>query len=126
MSLEHVVSGIAPTEWGLREKHEDASGREEAKSAVRENELENRLRNLERLAESVQGALGRESFSGLGKVHALDVVNDLRVKTKASWKIFRVAKLLSEPARGSMLAQVRETVEELEQVVAGQFGVEMT
>jgi hypothetical protein len=126
MSLEHMVSGNAATEWGLNEKRENANGPEETKSAVRENELENRLKNLERLAESVQGALGRESLSALGKVRALDVVSDLRVKTKASWKIFRVAKLLSEPARGSMLAQVRETVEELEEVVASQFGVEMT
>jgi len=120
MSLEHAVSGNTQTEWGLHDKRGEANG------AARENELENRLRNLERLAESVQGALGRESFSGTGAERALDLTNDLRLKIQASWKIFRVAKLLSEPARGSMLAQVRESVGELENVVAAQFGVEMT
>jgi hypothetical protein len=40
--------------------------------------------------------------------------------------MFRVAKLLSEPARGSMMSQVREAAGELEDVVATHFGVEMT
>jgi hypothetical protein len=89
-----------------------------------ENELENRIRNLEKLANSLQAALGRESFSG--KPHALDRLNDLRLKIKASWNMFRVAKLLSEPARESMLSTVRDSVNELENVVASHFGVEMT
>jgi|SRR5579872_857595 len=89
-----------------------------------ENELENRIRNLERLAESIEAALGRESFSG--KPHALDLATDLRMKIKASWTMFRLAKLLSEPARESMLSKVRDSVNDLEDVVALQFGVEMT
>ena len=88
-----------------------------------ENELENRIRNLERLANSLQAALGRESFSG--KPHTLDLLNDLRLKINASSKMFRVAKLLSEPARESMISKVRDTVNDLEGVVASHFGVEM-
>ena len=89
-----------------------------------ENELENRIRNLERLANSLQAALGRESFSG--KPHALDLLNDLRLKIKASSNMFRVAKLLSEPARESMLRKVGDAVHDLEGIVASHFGVEMT
>ncbi len=89
-----------------------------------ENELENRLRNLERLAESIEAALARESFSG--KPQALDVATDLRMKIKANWRMFRLARLLSEPARESMLLKVRESVDDFEDVVALQFGLEMT
>jgi len=124
MSLEHAVSGNAVTEWGVRDRREERG--ESAQRSVIEAEygLENRLGNLERLAESVHAALGRESFSG--RPHALDQASDLRLKIRASRKMFRVAKLLSEPARGSMMAQVLETVDELEDVVAAKFGVEMT
>ena len=89
-----------------------------------ENELENRIRNLEKLANSLQAALGRESFSG--KPHTLDLLNDLRLKIKASSNRFRVAKLLSEPARESMLSKVRDSVNDLEGIMASHFGVEMT
>jgi hypothetical protein len=124
MSLEHAVSGDAATEWGVREKSGARVEPAQRTEIAPEDELENRLGNLERLAESVQAALGRESFSG--KPHALDQASDLRLKIRASWKMFRVAKLLSEPARGSMMAQVLGTVDELEDLVAAQFGVEMT
>jgi hypothetical protein len=40
--------------------------------------------------------------------------------------MFRVAKLLSEPARESMLSKVRDSVNDLEGIVASHFGVEMT
>jgi hypothetical protein len=89
-----------------------------------ENELQNRIRNLERLAESIEAALGREAFSG--QPHAIDLASDLRVQIKASWKMFRLARLLSEPARESMLAKVGESVNDLEDAVASNFGVEMT
>jgi hypothetical protein len=89
-----------------------------------ENELENRMRNLQRLVESIEAALGRESFSG--KPHALDLAGDLRMKIKASWKMFRLARLLSEPARESMLGKVLESVNDLEDDVASNFGVQMT
>jgi hypothetical protein len=82
------------------------------------------MRNLQRLAESIEVALGRESFSG--KPHAIELASDLRMKIKASWKMFRLARLLSEPARESMLVKVGESVNDLEDAVASNFGVEMT
>ena len=72
----------------------------------------------------VNSALGQESFSG--KLHALDLVNDLRVKIRATHNILRVAKLLSEPARESMISRVRHSLGDLEDIVASKFGVEMT
>ena len=89
-----------------------------------ENDLENRINNLSKLVDSVSSALGQESFSG--KPHALDLVNDLRVKIKATQNMLRVAKLLSEPARGSMLSKVHDSLNDLEEVVASKFSVEMT
>ena len=89
-----------------------------------EDDLENRLKNLDRLVESTFTALGQETFSG--KPHALDLVNDLRVKIKASQNMFRVGKLLSEPARHSMISKVSDSLHELEEFVASHLGVEMT
>jgi len=88
-----------------------------------ENDLENRIKNLDKLVDSVNSALGYESFSG--KPHALDLMNDLRVKIKATHNMLRVAKLLSEPARESMLSRVRHSLNDLEGIVASNFGVEM-
>jgi hypothetical protein len=118
MGLDRTVAGIPQTAVRNQNSstHLDVS--------APENELENRIRNLERLANSLQAALGRESFSG--KPHTLDLLNDLRLKIKASSNMFRVAKLLSEPARESMLSKVRDSVNDLEGIVASQFGVEMT
>lgn len=62
-----------------------------------ENELENRIENLGKLVDRIHATLGQESFSG--KPHALDLVNDLRLRIKASHRMFQVARLLSEPAR---------------------------
>jgi hypothetical protein len=89
-----------------------------------ENDLENRIDNLSKLVDSVSSALGQESFSG--KPHALDLMNDLRVKIKATHNMLRVAKLLSEPARESMLSKVRDSLNDLEDIVASKLGVEMT
>jgi len=89
-----------------------------------ENDLENRIDNLGKLVDSVSSALGQESFSG--KPHALDLMNDLRVKIKATYNMLRVAKLLSEPARESMLSKVRDSLNDLEDIVASKLGVEMT
>jgi hypothetical protein len=47
------------------------------------------------------------------------------VKIKASQNLFRVAKLLSEPARESMLSKVDHSLNDLEEVVASQLGVKM-
>jgi len=89
-----------------------------------DNELENRLKNLDKLVDSLQATPGPISDSG--KPHALDFVNDLRVRIKATHNLFRVAKLLSEPARESMLSKVGDSVNDLEGLVASHFGVEMT
>ena len=114
MRLDHAVTGNPQT----------ASSSQPKSGIGLENELENRMRNLERLAESIEAALGLESFSG--KPHALDLASDLRIKIKASWTMFRLARLLSEPARESMLVKVWESVNDLEDIVASNFGVEMT
>jgi hypothetical protein len=53
-------------------------------------------------------------------------VNDLRVKIKATQNMFRVGKLLSEPARHSMISKVSDSLHELEEFVASNLGVEMT
>jgi hypothetical protein len=118
MRFEHAVAGNPQTE--LRGRNDSPQRSEVAL----ENELENRIRNLERLAESIEATLGRESFSR--KPYALDLASDLRVKIRASWKMFRFARLLSEPARESMVLKVRESVNDLEDLVASHFGVEMT
>jgi hypothetical protein len=118
MGLDRTVAGIRETE--VRSQNSSP----ERNVPAPENELENRIRNLEKLANSLEAALGRESFSA--KPRALDLLTDLRLKIKASWNMFRVAKLLSEPARESMLSKVRDSVNDLEGVVASHFGVAMT
>jgi hypothetical protein len=117
MGLNRTAAGIRETEVRTEARSPQGNG------SAPENELENRIRNLERLANSLEAALGRESFPA--KPHALDLLTDLRLKIKASWNMFRVAKLLSEPARESMISKVRDTVNDLEGVVASHFGVEM-
>jgi hypothetical protein len=120
-----MFMGLDRTVVGTRETEVRSQNRSPQRNvSAPENELENRIRNLERLANSLQAALGRESFSG--QPHALDLLDDLRLKIKASWNMFRVAKLLSEPARESMLSKVGDSVNDLEGLVASHFGVEMT
>jgi hypothetical protein len=77
-----------------------------------ENEVENHLKHLDKLVDSIHAAQDKASFSG--KPHALDLVNDLRVKIKASYDMVRVAKLLSEPVRTSMFSKVRDSLNDLE------------
>jgi hypothetical protein len=118
MSAEHAVATNQDTEWGIRGELPRTN------ESTPEDQLENRIKNLQKLADSVQAALGRQSFSG--KHQALDLANDLRLKISANWKMFQVAKLLREPARESMLARVSSSVSELEEAIASHFGVEMT
>ena len=73
---------------------------------------------------SVHAALRQVSFSG--RPRALGLVNGLRMKIKAIDNMLRVAKLLSEPARESMLSRVRDSLKELEETIAAQLNVEMT
>ena len=88
-----------------------------------ENELENRIKNLDKLVDSTHAALEQVSYSG--KPCALDLVTDLRVKIKASHDLLRVAKLLRDPARKSMFSKIRDSLNELEDVVASHLGVRM-
>jgi len=90
-----------------------------------ENDLENRIRNFDKLVDSTYAALGQELFPGK-PLHALTLVNELRVKIKANRNMFRVAKLLSEPARGSILLKVRDCLNDLEEVVASQLGIKLS
>ncbi len=118
MGSSHVIAGNPKTELSVQNK---SLPRDEY---ALENELENRIKNLGRLVDSVHAALEQESFSG--KPHALDLVIDLRMKIKASHNMLQVAKLLREPARESMLSKVRECLNDLEQAFASHLGVEMT
>ena len=79
----------------------------------RVNELENRLKDLDKLV------------ANLGKSQALDLVNDLRVKLNASRNSLQVAKLLREPARESMLSKIRDSLNDLEEAIASRSSVKM-
>jgi hypothetical protein len=118
MRLERAVATNPETEWGIRSEFR------QSEEPTPETQLETRIKNLQKLADSVQAALGRQSFSG--KHQAVALANDLRLKIAANWKMFQVAKLLREPARESMLSRVSSSVEELEESIATHFGVEMT
>jgi hypothetical protein len=114
MSSHHLIAGNSPTEHTSLHRNEYAS----------ESELEIRIKNLDKLVYSVHSALRQVSFSG--KPRALDLMNDLRVKIKATDDKLRVARLLSEPARGSMLLTVRDSLNDLEEAIAAHLDVEMT
>ena len=86
-----------------------------------DNELENRIKNLDKLVDSLHATPDPMSFSG--KPHALNLVNDLRTKIKASNNLLRVAKLLSEPVRESMFSKLRDSLNDLEEVIASHLGV---
>ena len=118
MSSNHAITGNPKQEPRIQSQSfvSDAS--------TLENDLENRISNLEMLVDSTYAALGQESFPS--KPKALDIVNDLRVKIKASQNLLRVAKLLSEPARESMFSKVHDSLNDLEEVVASQLGVRMS
>ena len=91
---------------------------------TQERGIEIRIQNLDKLVYSVYAAVDRESFEG--KRHALEAIANLRVKIKATLNMFRLARLLSEPARESMLARVRDSVGGLENDIAAQLHVELT
>lgn len=118
MDLNHAIAGNSGTEPTVPNKSPQTD-----ESAL-ENEMENRIRNLDKLVHSVHDALHQVSFSG--KPRALDFMNDLRVKIKATQNLLRVAKLLREPARESMLSKVRDSLDDLELAVASNLDVQMT
>jgi hypothetical protein len=114
MSPSHLIAANSPTEHRSLRRNVDAS----------EGELEIRIQNLEKLVDSVHAALRQVSFSG--KPSVLDLMNDLHVKIKTIHNMLRVARLLSEPARESMLSRVRGSLNELEETIAVRLDVEMT
>jgi hypothetical protein len=118
MRSNHAIAGNSRIEPAVQNKSLQIG------ESATENELENRIENLDKLVHSVHDALHQVSFSG--KLRALDLMNDLRVKIKATHNMLRVAKLLSEPARESMLSRVRDSLKDLEQVIASNLDVEMT
>jgi hypothetical protein len=89
-----------------------------------DTELDIRIKNLRLLLENVCSALAQESFAG--QPQALDVANDLCLKIRATENMFRVGKLLSEPARSSVLRSVQASLNDLENLIASNFGVDMT
>ena len=109
--------------WNESTELSDPSNRLQRVEDEVENDLENRLKNLNKLVESIAAALRQETFSG--KPKALDLVNDLRVKIRANQNMFRVGRLLSEPARHSAISKVSDSLNDLEQFVASNLGVEM-
>jgi hypothetical protein len=88
-----------------------------------ESDLENRAKSLSKLLRrlDVDGCA-----SDSPQPHALGPVNELKVKIESTYNMLRVAKLLSEPARQSLLSKVRESLEDFERVIATNFDVEMT
>jgi hypothetical protein len=116
MGLNHVIAGNSQTELTAQDKSLQYE-------STLENELENRIKNLDKLVHSVHAALQQVSFSG--KLRALDLMSALRVKINATHNMFRVAKLFSEPARESLLLTVRDSVSDLEEVIASNLDVEM-
>ena len=88
-----------------------------------EKALENRIRNLDKLVDSAYATLQRDSIPG--EPHPLDLANDLRVRIQASRNLFRVARLLSEPARESMFSKVHDSLDELEESLASELSVKM-
>lgn len=114
MSSSRLVAESSPTEINSLRRNE----------YIAENELENRMQNLDKLVHSVHAALRQVSFSG--KPRALDLMNDLSGRIKATQNMLRVAQLLSEPARESMLSRVRDSLKELEETIAAHLDVEMT
>ncbi len=115
MGSHHTVAGNTQTEWGVPSRHVHRN------EYASDNELENRIKNLEKLVDSSQATSDQMSFAGMP--HALDLVNDLRTKIKACQNLLRVAKLLSEPARGSMFSKVRNSLNDLEETIASRLVV---
>jgi hypothetical protein len=88
--------------------------------AVVEQELESRIENLKICVDRLPAGNEEQELGGMQEPNH---VNDLRTRLKAMWNMVRVAKLLREPARGSMLATVQDSLKEMEESVAAEFGV---
>lgn len=85
-----------------------------------EIEVENHLANLDKLVDKIDADRDQVSFSGK------DLMLELRDKVKATHHMLLVAKLLSEPARESMFSKVRDSLSDVEELIASQLGVNTT
>jgi hypothetical protein len=81
-----------------------------------EIEVGNHLANLDKLVDSIDADRDQVSFSGK------DLMPRLRDKVKASHHMLLIAKLLSEPARESMFSKVRDSLSDVEELIASQLG----
>jgi hypothetical protein len=115
MGSNHAVAGNPQTELRVQS---NSPQRDEYPS---ENELEDRIKNLDKLVKSTHLVMDEPSFSGNHRTP--DLVTDLRVKIKASHNLLRVATLLSEPARKSMFSKIRDSLNDLEESIASHLGV---
>jgi hypothetical protein len=114
MGPEHAAAGNSQTD--LRVQGKSLRSDEYAL----DDELENRIKNLHKIVDSLLVTPDRMSFSG--KPYVLNLVNDLRVKIKACHNLLRVAKLLSEPARESMFSKIRDSLNDLEESISSHLG----
>lgn len=112
MGLNRAFADNQQTELGFQGKS--------LRGDALEKEVENQLRNLDRLVESVGSA--REQASFPGKPHAHNLANNLRAKLKAGHDMFRLAKLLSEPVSTSMFSKLHESLNDLEEDIASHRG----
>jgi hypothetical protein len=116
MGSNHV-EGEQQTKLTLQNNCPQQNGR------VLEGELEKRMEELNKLLPGLQEAVAHESFSD--KRHAIDFVTDLRLKIKTCYEIFRVARLLREPARESMLLKLRDGLDTLQEVFESRLGIKI-
>jgi len=87
-----------------------------------EIEVQDRLRDLDDLVDRISAA-NRDKVSISGKTSVPDTLRDLRAIVKANHDEVLVAQLLSHPARESMLLKVRDSLRNLEKMLAYHLGV---
>jgi hypothetical protein len=87
-----------------------------------EIEVQDRLRDLDELVGRISAA-NRDKVSISGETSVPDSLRDLRAIVKANHEEVLVAKLLSEPARESRLLKVRDSLRNLEKMLAYHLGV---
>ena len=82
-----------------------------------EIDLENHLANLAKRIDSIEAERDQVCYSGNG------LMSEVRDKVQAMRHMLLVAKLLREPARESMLSKVRDSLSDIEELIALQLGV---
>lgn len=80
-----------------------------------EIEVENRLASLDKRLDEMQADGNQLSDSDKG------LICDLGQRVKASHHTLLVAKLISEPARESLLLKLRDSINDVEELMASQL-----